>query len=165
MNFPFGTRLLLGLSLLCLLCLLSQAALASHYRLPASGIATKAETGSLAKQDIRTTQALLKATAKSEVRRTLGKVTGISFERLTELASLCDLLRVDGLGPSIARLMRLSDVADSGVLRRQSANSLLARMRAANATHGIMEVLPSELTLASWIKSAAGLPKLLEGKR
>jgi hypothetical protein len=139
--------------------------MASHYRLPASGIATKAETAALAKQDVRTTQTLLKVAAKSKARRALGQTTGISYERLTELVSLCDLLRVDGIGPSIARLLRVSDVADSGVLRKQSAGSLLSRMRSANATHGIMEVLPSEPTLASWIKRASGLPKLLEGKR
>lgn len=139
--------------------------MASHYRLPASGIANKSETAALAKEGVRTTEALLKAAAKSKARRALGQKTGISYERLTELASLCDLLRVDGIGPSIARLMRLSDVADSGVLKRQSAGTLLTRMRSANASHGIMEVLPSEPTLASWIKRASGLPKLLEGKR
>ena len=77
---------------------------------------------------------------------------------------MCDLLRVDGIGPSIARLLTVSDVADLSVLRRQGAGSLLGRIRTANAKHGIMEVLPSEQTLASWIKSAASLPRLLEGK-
>ncbi len=162
MSVPLGIRLWLGLGLVCLL---SQTALASHYRLPASGIATKAETGALAKQDITTTKTLLKAAAKAKERRALSKSTGISYERLTEMASLCDLLRVDGIGPSIARLMRVSGVADSAALRRKSAGSLLVRMRSANSKHRIMEVLPSEPTLAAWIKSAGRLSKLIEGKR
>ena len=47
----------------------------------------------------------------------------------------------------------------------QKAAGLLKRMRAANAKHGIMEVMPSPETLGAWIKQAARLPKLLEGVR
>ena len=155
----------LGLALsVALICLLTEAALASHYRLPAGGLATKEETRALATQKIATTKQLLMSGAKAKARRALAKSTGISAQRLLELVSMCDLLRVDGIGPSIARLLTVSDVADLSVLRRQGAGSLLGRIRTANAKHGIMEVLPSEQTLASWIKSAASLPRLLEGK-
>jgi len=154
----------LGLAL-GLVCLLAQAASASHYRLPASGIANKTETAALAKQKVTTTKTLLKAAAKSKARRALSKSTGITATRLFEMASLCDLLRVDGIGPSVARLLTASGVSDSGALRKQGAGALLGKMRTANSAHGIMEVLPSEQTLASWIKRAAGLSKLLEGER
>ena len=139
--------------------------MASHYRLPAGGLATKDETRALASQKISTTKQLLKSGAKAKARRALAKSTGISAQRLLELVSMCDLLRVDGVGPSIARLLTVSGVTDLSVLRRQGAGSLLGRMRTANAKHGIMEVLPSEQTLAAWIKGASSLPRLLEGKR
>ena len=61
MNARASVRLALAVGLVALL---AQAALASHYRLPASGIATKSETSALAKQNIKTTQTLLKGAAK-----------------------------------------------------------------------------------------------------
>lgn len=154
----------LGLAL-GLVMLFAQVAGASHYRLPASGITTKEEARQLASQKITTTKKLLKAAAKKRDRRTLAKSTGIAGKRLFELVSLCDLLRVDGIGPSVARLLTLSGAPDLSALKRQGSGSLLSQMKAANAKHGIMEVLPSQETLGAWIKSASGMPKLIEGKR
>jgi len=143
----------------------SLRATASHYRFPAAGLVTAAETKALAKHQINTTKKLLDGTAKVEARRKLASASGISFGRLTELAATCDLLRVAGIGPSVARLLQASGVRHSGALRHQKAAGLLKRMRAANAKHGIMEVMPSPETLGAWIKQAARLPKLLEGVR
>jgi hypothetical protein len=160
-----GRRALLGLLVALCLGFPSPDARASHYRLPASGIFTGAETKALSAQGVKTTKKLLDRAAKAAPRRKLASASGISFGRLTELAALCDLLRVEGLGPSIARLLQASGVRHSGALRHQKASGLLKKMAAANAKHGIMEVLPKVETLAVWIREAARLPKRLEGVR
>jgi hypothetical protein len=158
-------RSLVGLLALLCFAFASPDATASHYRLPASGLFTGAETKALSAEGIKTTKKLLERAAKAAPRRKLASASGISFGRLTELAALCDLLRVEGVGPSIARLLQASGVRHSGALRHQKAPGLLKKMTAANAKHGIMEVLPSVETLASWIRQAARLPKRLEGVR
>ena len=114
-------RAALTLGLLCLLC---QGASASHYRLPAGGLATKAETSALAVEKVKTTKQLLHAAAKAKARRALAKATGIPANRLLEMVSLCDLLRVDGIGPSVARLLRASAVPWSRVAASALARSL-----------------------------------------
>lgn len=145
--------------------LAGDAARASHYRLPAAGLVTKAETKSLSSAGVGTTKALLDGTAKVRSRRRLAKKTRISYARLTELATQCDLLRVAGLGPTMVRLLQASGIRHSGTLRQARASGLRGKMAAANQVHKIADVLPAVESIQAWINSARGLRKLLEGVR
>lgn len=147
------------------LLLVSPPALASHYRLSAIDLVTDPEREALEKSEVDTTVALFDRAAKTSSRQDLAKRSGLSFARLTELATQCDLLRIKGVGPSIVRLLQAGGIRHAADLRRQSPGPLHARLAATNATHGILEVIPDELTLADWIEQARGLPKVLEGVR
>lgn len=157
----------LAARLLTLLCVLGWAAtaLASHYRLPAGGLVSDAEQRALAEAHVETTKALLDATAAQKDRRALAKSTSISYARLTELATQCDLLRIRGVGPSVVRLLQAAGTRHAAALRQALPESLETKIKAANAIHGIMEVLPDIASLADWIAQARELPKVLEGVR
>ena len=105
-----GSALVAGLVLL-LVAVASAPVLASHYRLsPGFSLVTEPERKALKSEGVRTTSALLKATGKRKARRALSKATGVSFARLTELATQCDLLRIKGLGPTAVRLLQAARV-------------------------------------------------------
>ncbi|MGM0578275.1 MAG: DUF4332 domain-containing protein [Myxococcota bacterium] len=148
------------------LCVLApDEAAASHYRLPAAGLVTEAEHEALREADVDTTLALFEAAAKAEARRDLSRRTGLSYARMTELATQCDLLRVRGVGPTMVRLLQAAGVRHTTDLRKASPATLHERIIAANEAHGITEVLPGEDSLGDWIEQARGLPKVLEGVR
>lgn len=159
-----GCRLT-AVAALLLVVALAPAAAASHYRLPAGGLVSESEERSLVDQSIDTTEALLAHTASLKARRALSKATGLSYARLTELATQCDLLRVRGIGPSVVRLLQAAGTRHAAALRQASPDGLAVKIKAANAVHRIMEVLPDVASLSDWIAQARELPKVLEGVR
>lgn len=138
---------------------------ASHYRLGSSGLLTGAELDALAPQEVHTTLELFRRSAALADRRILARKSGISFARLTELATQCDLLRIEGVGPSVVRLLQAAGVRHAADLRRARPKVLHAKLVATNNTHRVMEVVPDERNLSGWIAQAKGLPKVLEGVR
>jgi hypothetical protein len=157
LRLAFGT-LALGAALL-----VAAPALASHYRLGESGLVSEAERAVLGAQGVTTTIALLDATAKLRDRRKLAKATKLPMKRLTDLASHCDLMRIDGVGERMARLLRAADVLAVPVLAKQAADSLATKLNAANARARISEVVPGAATLAHWIAQARALPRRVQG--
>lgn len=155
----------LALALFVGVCVWASAAAASHYRLPAGGLVSESEERSLAEHSVDTTEALLAGTASLKARRALSKATGLSYARLTELATQCDLLRIRGVGPSVVRLLQAAGTRHTAALRQARADALAEKLKSANAVHGIMEVLPDTASLSDWITQARELPKVLEGVR
>jgi predicted flap endonuclease-1-like 5' DNA nuclease len=149
--------------LLLLALAFAPSAWASHYRLSATGLTDDAETKALAAQELHTTVQLLERTAAVKDRRALGQASGVSFARLTELATQCDLLRVNGVGPSVVRLLQAAGVHHVLQLKAAKADALHAKLEATNQAHKIMDVLPPKELLQSWIDQAQRLPKKLEG--
>lgn len=145
--------------------LLGGAALASHYRLGVSGLLSTSEIAALAKRDVRTTKALFESAAAIGDRRALARKSGLSFARLTELATQCDLLRIEGVGPSVVRLLQAAGIRHAADLRAAGPSALHQRLVATNNTHKLMEVVPDARNLAGWISQAKSLPKVLEGVR
>ncbi len=158
-------RRAMALSVFLVVAALAPAALASHYRLPAGGLVSESEERSLVEHSVDTTEALLANTASLKARRALSKATGLSYARLTELATQCDLLRVRGIGPSVVRLLQAAGTRHAAALRQANPEVLASKIKAANAAHGIMEVLPDVASLTQWIAQARELPKVLEGVR
>lgn len=150
---------------LALALLWPAAASASHYRLPAAGLVSGEETKSLNAANVHTTVDLLERTASVKDRKKLVRQTRISFVRLTELATQCDLLRIKGVGPSMVRLLQAAGVRHTMALKAASAGALMGRLEAANNSHRITEVLPDVTQVAAWIASAKGLEARLEGIR
>lgn len=141
----------------------SSMASASHYRLPVDGLVTVDETEALKKAGIATTLDLLDAIAPKAGRESVASKSGLTFARLTTLAAQVDLLRVNGLGPSMVRLLQAGGVRHARDLAKAAPAELRARLEAANGVHRIAPVLPSEGILEDWIRQASGLKPIVEG--
>ena len=144
-----------------LVLLYAGAALASHYPLEAVPFIAAKDKKLLKQQKILGTKQLLNALLTSKVRKKMARQTGIDKEALKGYAHLCDLLRVRGVGPKMARLIILAGVTGIKELRKQKAADLLAGMKEANKVHTISEILPQVETIQDWIGQAAELEILV----
>jgi predicted flap endonuclease-1-like 5' DNA nuclease len=151
-------------SLLVLLGLLvfSAPCLASHYPLDETGLFSPEEMKAFTAAGFPDTESLGKALLDPTGRKAVATTTALSDKRLTELAEICDLLRIRGVGPKMASLLRLSGVFDSSDLGKAKAPQLYEAMKKANAIHGTSEVVPEADVLEGWIKDAHSNPSKLK---
>lgn len=141
---------------------LAEPASASHYNLDRVDLVTAAERRALSRAGVLDTKVLLAWTAKLSRRQWLADETGMSWERLSELAALCDLLRVEGVGPSIAEVLVKSGAPHASALAGADPQALLDRMRVATRGTSMRLRLPDPDTIRSWIRIARGLRPVLE---
>ena len=111
---------------------------------------------------ITTTEQLLDAVKTKKGRTELGAKLEQSAEIVTWWANFTDLLRVNGIGPKMARLIQMAGVANIAGLQKETAAGLLAKVTAANAQYRVTDLLPQEYHLGDWIKQAQALPIVLE---
>jgi len=151
-------RNVVGLACVTALFVLTAAtAQASHYPIEAVPFIKDEHKTSLAKLKVFDTEELLTALLTPDERKKVARKTGIEKKVLQEYVQSCDLLRVRGVGPKMARLLILSDVDGIKVLRAEKAETLLPRMQEANKKHGVSELLPQPDTLKDWIHQARKL--------
>lgn len=160
-----GLAARLGVVVLALAALASSApsSHASHYRLPLDPLITDQDTAALAKAGVTTTLALLQEVTTADKRKALAKRSGLAMDRIETLAKQVDLIRLDGVGPSMVRLLQAAGVRHSKGLAAESAASLLEKMTAANESNKITPVLPPEGLIAEWIAAARRLPQVVTG--
>jgi hypothetical protein len=140
-------------------------ALAGHYRLPIADFISESETSALSKAGITTTLALLDAVTTAPKRAELARKTSLSRDRIDALAGQVDLLRVEGIGPGVVRLLVACDIRDTRQLGAAGAAALHARMVSTNATTKILGAIPPEALVASWVSKARALPQTVLGLR
>ncbi|MBR56584.1 MAG: hypothetical protein CMH54_00850 [Myxococcales bacterium] len=149
----FLALLVMGLSLAW-----SPTSHASHYPLDSLTFLTEAEISALKKIPVRGTKDGGIALANPKQRKGVANKIGLPEERLSELASLFDLMRVQGAGPKMARLFRIAEVTSCVSLAKEDPVALLDKLRAANYSHNIASKLPDAQILTNWIKQASALP-------
>lgn len=147
---------------LLLLMALAGAANASHYSLSQVDFVTAVERKAFARAGIHDTQVMLDWLQRQKDRTWIARQTGLSEERLRELAARCDLLRITGIGPSIADALMKSEVLDVYDLARDEPTELLSRLRVATRGTPMARLLPAEDTLATWIRDAKRLQPMLD---
>lgn len=148
-------RTVVGAAAVALLSLGSAPAFASDY--PLDNVLPASAAGKLAKVGIKTTNELLNQGANSRKRRALAKKTGIKTRHLTLWVQMSDLLRINGVGPIMAKLLKAARVDTVAQLRRQKAERLLKRVTQVNKKSKITPNPPSKEHLAGWIASAKKL--------
>ncbi len=153
---------LCGLTVLLLLLSQSLPALASHYPIEVVPFLEAGHRAKLAVLKVEDTEELLQALLTPEARKKAARKTGIEAAKIEEYSKLCDLLRVRGVGPKMARLLLLSGVSGLAGLRGESGGELIVKLRAANKQHGVSEILPQEETLKDWIHQARALDIILK---
>lgn len=144
------------------LLLTASASHASHYSLSKVDFVTASEKKAFGRAGIHDTQVMLQWLTNQKDRTWVSRETGLPEERLRELAARCDLLRITGIGPSIADALMKSEILDVYDLARDTPDELLARLKIATRGTPMARLLPAEDTLASWIRDARGLQPLLD---
>ena len=136
---------------------------AGHYDLEdVEEIVPTAERQRFVRVGITSTRAIVERLASVPDRRRVARESGISLKRLTDLVHFCDLLRVNGVGPRMARLLQAAGVLDVVMLRREEPEALMVRVTAANEIHRITEMPPAAEHLRGWIARARELPIVVE---
>ena len=148
-------------SVVGLVLLFAGSAVASHYPLEAVPFIADSDKKLLKQQKILDTKQLLEGLLTSKVRKKMARKTGIDKDVLEGYVHLCDLLRIRGVGPKMAKLIVLAGVTGIKELRKQKAAELLSSMKEANKVHTISEILPQEETIQHWIGQAAELEILV----
>jgi len=137
--------------------LVGSSAMASHYSLTKVDFVTAKERKLLSRAGIFDTQVLLDWLGDDRNRRWVTEQTGLDDGRLRFLAARCDLLRIVGIGPTIAEALQKAEVLDTSDLARDNADDLLARLKVATRGSSMASKLPAEDTLDTWIRAAKRL--------
>ncbi len=150
--------ILLALIVMCLSLGWSGTTHASHYPLDSLTFLTEAEITALKRIPVQGTKDGGIALAHPRQRKKLARKIGMPVQRLNELGSLFDLMRVQGAGPKMARLFRLAGVDSCTSLAQKDPVHLLGQLRVANHNHNIASKLPDAKILTNWIQQASALP-------
>ncbi|MGD2042065.1 MAG: DUF4332 domain-containing protein [Acidimicrobiia bacterium] len=111
----------------------------------------------LRKAGVRTSKSLTECAATRRGRTKLAKETGLSPKDLQLWVHHADLLRVRGIGAEYAVLLVEAGVDTLRDLRRRNPTALLAKIIGMNGSQKVVERLPTESMVESWISSAGEL--------
>lgn len=121
------------------------------------------EATKLRKAGVRTSKALTECAATRRGRSQLAKETGLSPKDLQIWVHHADLLRVRGVGAEYAALLVEAGVDTLRDLRRRNPTALLAKIIGMNGAQRVVERLPTESMVESWIAAAGDLDPSING--
>lgn len=137
---------------------ISISATASTYDLEFLDFIEAEDVKSLRKEKIITSDELYNAVVKAKDKgKKLSKKTGIPLHKLSEWAKFCDLLRIKGIGPKLAKLLSIVAVQTTKDLASQNPQELLKKISEANEKHELLGKLPALDNLIDWISQAKKL--------
>lgn len=139
------------------------AARASHYAFARVDLVTALERKALSRAGIFDTNMLLAWTASADRRAWLADTTAISYERLSELATMCDLLRVEGIGPVMVGALQKAGLLDTQALADSLPQPVVDKLRVVTRGTSVAQRLPDPDTVRTWISAAKRLRPILEG--
>ena len=115
----------------------------------------------LAKCGVKTTNGLLKCTAKPADRKQLAKESGCTPAEVLAWANKADLMRVKGVGEEYSDLLEAAGVDTVKELRNRNAANLTEAMLAKNAKKKLVRRPPALSEVEGWIKHAKTLDVVL----
>ncbi len=115
------------------------------------------EATKLRKAGVRTSNGLIEAASSRKDRTQLAQATGIDSRDLQHWVNHSDLLRVKGVGAEYAELLVAAGVDTLRDLRRRNATALLAKIIGLNGDAKVVQRLPTEAMVDSWIEAAKDL--------
>lgn len=158
-----GLRRIVTLLVAATVLTLGASASASHYFIV--DIADRFSPTALAEFErfgLRDTEDVLRNVDTREDRESLASVTGISADELYQIAVMCEMLQIEGIGPRAYDLLTHSGVQNVADLAGREAASLLAELEVVNSMHHLTGVNPPLDLVAAWIELAAGVPIRIE---
>ncbi|HNZ02736.1 MAG TPA: DUF4332 domain-containing protein [Myxococcota bacterium] len=147
------------LLLAIVLSFLPVAALAGHYDVAVTGLVDETVAARLAGHGIRSTRELWDRTRTSKDRASLAAKMKVKPAEVQRWHDFCDLLRLDGVGPKVARIMTHAGVSNLSVLVSRQPDELAAAIVAVRDKVPELGKLPDRDNLQSWINQAAALLK------
>lgn len=153
----------LAMSMVAWGALAAMPAQASHYRLQVSNLVTQTEADQFAKAGVTTTLLLLQEVGDDARRQAFAKKTGIAVDRLVTLAHQVDLIRFDGIGPSMVALLQASGIQNSRALAAADADALHAQIVTTNEANRLTHAVPQAKLVAEWVAQAKRLPQVVTG--
>ena len=111
----------------------------------------------LRKAGVRTSKSLAECAATRRGRTHLAKKTGLSPKDLQLWVHHADLLRVRGVGAEYGSMLVEAGVDTIRDLRRRNPTALLAKIIGMNGSQKIVDRLPTEGMVESWIRAAGEL--------
>jgi predicted flap endonuclease-1-like 5' DNA nuclease len=162
-----GKRYGVLIALLGMLVLAPVTASASHYDLSSIDLVDEEMTGRMGSVGIRTTEDLWKATAPGKPAARAARVLKVSRRQIAQWHDFCDLLRLNGIGPKVARVLTAGGVPRLAILARQDVDELNEKIRKVNLELEILGITPDKETVRAWIDQAGNLTlgKAGSGKR
>jgi len=158
----FTLGVFLSLSVLSLGSYGAREALASNYALEEVPMLIGAEdAGRLRGAAVTTTFALLEKGADARSRKALAASSKIPLKTIEAWVKLCDLMRVRGVGPDVARLLTAAGVFTVAELQRADAAKTADAIQKVNTQQKLSENPPSVEHLSAWIAQAKNLPIVL----
>ncbi len=139
--------------------LLAVPASASHYFL--ADIADRFSPLALAeftRFGLDDTEDVLRNLDTHEDRADFASVTGIDPNELYEIARMCELLQIEGVGPRAFDLLYASGVQNAQDLAGRNGASLLAELEVVNASEHLTGVNPPLELVEAWIERASSVP-------
>jgi predicted flap endonuclease-1-like 5' DNA nuclease len=110
---------------------------------------------------VGTTNALLKQGATPQGRKEIADKTGISDSLILEWVNHVDLFRVRGVQEEYADLLEEGGVDTVPELAQRNAENLYQRLVEVNREKRLVRRLPARADVASWIKQARQLPRVI----
>lgn len=119
------------------------------------------EAAKLRGAGVTTTFSLLEKGADQKSRKALSAGVKVPLRALESWVKSCDLMRVRGVGPDVAKLLTAVGVLTVAELQRADANKTADAILKANAQQKLSENPPSAEHLSAWIAQAKNLPIVL----
>ena len=110
---------------------------------------------------ISSVEGLLKAGASSGGRKELEETTGIGHEYILDWVNRADLMRVNGVGEEYSDLLEKAGVDTVKELAQRNPGNLHAKMLEVNEEKNLVRRPPSSGMVASWVKEAGALPRVV----
>ncbi len=109
-------------------------------------------------EGIRTTAALLESASTPKGRKALAAKTGLNEQQLLAWANVADCMRIKGMGKAKAELLRAAGVVTVREFVQRNPQRLAQAMKEANDKRKLVQVLPSDKSVAELIQRARKLP-------
>lgn len=148
-----------GLLLAAAVILVPAVSTASHYDIASSGIVDEQVATRLADNGIHSTKDLWGRTATRTDRARLAIKVKVKAAEVARWHDFCDLLRLTGVGPKVARVMTAAGVHNLKELAVQNADALAAKIAQVRDKVPELGKLPDGTNIQSWIDQAVGLLK------
>jgi predicted flap endonuclease-1-like 5' DNA nuclease len=110
---------------------------------------------------IKTTEALLKQGSTPKGRKAISEKSGVSSKQILRWVNMADLFRIKGIGEEYSDLLEACGVDTVVELAQRNTGNLNQALAKENSKRKLVRALPGEKRVASWVKQAKKLPRVV----